>query len=60
MTTTAIKSASADVLDLMIDEAVRFIQSHEPPEGYFVAFSGGKDSIVTLELTRMAGVSHQV
>jgi len=59
MTTTAIKSASADVLDLMIDEAVRFIQSHEPPEGYFVAFSGGKDSIVTLELTRMAGVSHQ-
>jgi phosphoadenosine phosphosulfate reductase len=55
-----VKQDSADVLDLMIDEAVRFIKAHEPPEGYFVAFSGGKDSIVTLELTRMAEVRHQV
>ena len=43
----------------MEDEAIEFICEHEPPEGYFVAFSGGKDSIVTLELVRMAGVKHQ-
>ena len=43
----------------LVDEAVGFIQEHEPPEGYFVGFSGGKDSIVSLELCRMAGVKHQ-
>ena len=43
----------------MVDEALDFIRAHEPPEGYFVAFSGGKDSIVSLELVRMAGVRHQ-
>ncbi|HOV88377.1 MAG TPA: phosphoadenosine phosphosulfate reductase family protein [Syntrophobacteraceae bacterium] len=48
-----------DVLDLMVNEALKFIKAHEPPEGYFIAFSGGKDSIVSLELTRMAGVRHQ-
>lgn len=46
-------------LDLLVDEAVSFIREHEPPEGYFVAFSGGKDSIVTLDLVRLAGVRHQ-
>lgn len=43
----------------MVDEALDFIRAHEPQEGYFVAFSGGKDSIVSLELVRMAGVRHQ-
>lgn len=49
----------ASTLDLIVSESVRFIKAHEPPEGYFVAFSGGKDSIVSLELTRMAGVKHE-
>jgi phosphoadenosine phosphosulfate reductase len=46
-------------VSVMVDEAIGFICEHEPPEGYFVAFSGGKDSIVTLELVRMSGVKHQ-
>ncbi|MDR1659830.1 MAG: phosphoadenosine phosphosulfate reductase family protein [Desulfovibrio sp.] len=43
----------------MTAEAIDFLRAHVPPEGYFVGFSGGKDSIVTLELCRMAGVKHQ-
>jgi len=43
----------------VVAEALDFIREHEPPEGYFVGFSGGKDSIVTLALVREAGVKHQ-
>jgi len=39
--------------------AIEFIKEHEPPEGYFVGFSGGKDSVVTLDLVQRAGVKHQ-
>lgn len=42
-----------------IRESIDFLRAHEPPEGYFVGFSGGKDSIVSLELCRMARVKHQ-
>ena len=41
-----------------IRESVTFLREHEPPEGFFVGFSGGKDSIVTLALCRLAGVRH--
>lgn len=40
-------------------EAIDFLRQHEPPEGYFVGFSGGKDSIVTLKLCQISGVKHQ-
>ena len=33
-----------------ITESIAFLRDNEPPEGFFVGFSGGKDSIVTLEL----------
>lgn len=49
---------SAPTLDDMVEEAVAFLREHEPEEGYDVAFSGGKDSIVTLDLVRLAGVKH--
>lgn len=39
--------------------AIQIIRDNEPPEGYFVAFSGGKDSVVALGLTRRAGVRHE-
>lgn len=45
-------------LNYYVKEAISFLKAHEPPEGYFVGFSGGKDSIVSLELCRMAGVKH--
>lgn len=43
-----------------IVEAVSLLQKHEPEEGYYVAFSGGKDSIVLLDLVRRSGVKHDV
>lgn len=42
-----------------IQESIDFLRQNEPDEGYFVGFSGGKDSIVTLELCRIAGVRHR-
>lgn len=39
-------------------EAIEYIQSHEPPEGYYVGFSGGKDSIALLHLVRQSGVKY--
>ena len=43
----------------VVAEAIAYLREHEPPEGYYVGFSGGKDSICTLELCRMAGVKHE-
>lgn len=42
-----------------IREAMDFLREHEPPEGYFVGFSGGKDSITSLKLCHLAGVKHE-
>lgn len=58
---SAIRQASLPGFDLgdYIRESIDFLRQHEPPEGYFVGFSGGKDSITTLELCKLAGVKHQ-
>lgn len=42
-----------------IAEALEYLREHEPPEGYYVGFSGGKDSIVTRHLCLLAGVKFQ-
>lgn len=39
-----------------LDTAIQRLKSFEPPEGYFVAFSGGKDSQCIYHLCEMAGV----
>lgn len=41
-----------------VQVAIERIQAFEPPEGYFLAFSGGKDSVVVKALADMAGVKY--
>src|SRR4030043_764481 len=41
------------------EETIRFIQEHEPPEGYFLGFSGGKDSVVMYDLAKKSGAKFQ-
>ena len=39
-----------------VQKAIERLQMFEPPEGYYVAFSGGKDSQCVYHLCEMAGV----
>lgn len=39
-----------------VEIAINRLKAFEPPEGYFLAFSGGKDSVVIKRLAEMAGV----
>ena len=43
-------------IEQLLKESIRLLQKHEPPDGYWGAFSGGKDSIVIKHLARVAGV----
>ena len=41
-----------------VNNAIELLQQFEPPEGYYLAFSGGKDSVVIKALADMAGVKY--
>ena len=41
-----------------VETAIKRLQTFEPPEGYHLAFSGGKDSVVVKALADMAGVKY--
>jgi phosphoadenosine phosphosulfate reductase len=45
-----------DELTIKIRTAIQRIKEHEPPEGYYLAFSGGKDSTVIYDLAVKSGV----
>lgn len=50
---------SYDLNGNLIDKvqiAINRLKNFEPPDGYFVAFSGGKDSQCIYHLCEMAGV----
>ena len=40
----------------MVETALMRLREFEPPEGYYLAFSGGKDSVVIYDLAGKAGV----
>ena len=42
-----------------ISHAIALIKEHEPESGYYVAFSGGKDSCVILDLVKRSGVKFE-
>lgn len=44
------------VIHTKLDIAIQRFQSFEPPDGYHLAFSGGKDSQCIYHLAKMAGV----
>lgn len=41
-----------------VETAIKRLQTFEPPEGYYLCFSGGKDSVVIKALADMAGVKY--
>ena len=41
-----------------VKTAIKALKEFEPEEGYYVAFSGGKDSVVIQRLVEMAKVKH--
>lgn len=48
--------SAAPAIDALAETAIQRLRDHEPPEGYYLAFSGGKDSIVCYDLAVRAGV----
>ena len=46
-------------LETRVMRALSLLRDNEPEDGYYVAFSGGKDSCVIKELVRMSGVKHE-
>lgn len=48
-------STDGELLD-KVELAIKRLKAFEPPEGYYVAFSGGKDSQCVYHLAEMAGV----
>lgn len=41
-----------------VEKAIMRLQAYEPPEGYYLCFSGGKDSVVIKALADMAEVKY--
>lgn len=46
-------------LDGIIERAIKLLKENEPEDGYYLAFSGGKDSCVTKWLAIKSGVKYE-
>lgn len=46
-------------LQIKVDRAINRLKAFEPAEGYWLAFSGGKDSVVLKALADMAAVKYE-
>ena len=42
-----------------LDKAIERLRAWEPPEGYYMAFSGGKDSTALKGVADLAGVKYE-
>ena len=42
--------------ETVVDNSIAILREFEPAEGYYLAFSGGKDSVCLLRLAELAGV----
>ena len=40
-----------------VADAIKLLREHEPPEGYYLCFSGGKDSVVIHSLVQRGGAT---
>jgi phosphoadenosine phosphosulfate reductase len=49
-----------DNVEDLVANSIELIKKYEPGDGYNVRFSGGKDSIVCLDLVKKAGVKYDV
>lgn len=47
-------------LEHKVNEAIEFLKENEPPEGYDIKFSGGKDSIVMYDIVKRSGVKYTI
>jgi len=56
MTDTQYPLSSRQKIDVLTEQAIQRLREHEPDEGYYLAFSGGKDSIVIYDLAVRSGV----
>lgn len=43
----------------IVEQAIERLRKFEPPDGYYMAFSGGKDSVTLKALADMAGVKYK-
>lgn len=42
-----------------LSRAIELLKSHEPEDGYYLAFSGGKDSCAVKEIAKLSGVKFE-
>ncbi len=56
---TVFEKAERATMDELVADAIKLLEDNETPEGYHLAFSGGKDSCVIKALADLAGVKYE-